>query len=76
MIGFVKKSAILAIVLFSTTFAYAGNLTPAPQGGSNMHPAPQGSKETAVAHANENGLASVMKDKEDSQKLRKLRPAK
>lgn len=74
MIGFVSKSAIFAIVLLTATFANAGNLRPAPQGGNTMHPAPQGSKDTAVAHANENGLASAT-EKEDKVKLRKLRPA-
>src|ERR1041384_6996617 len=61
MIGFVKKSAILAAILLSATFAYAGDLRPAPagQGGDNMHPAPQGSKETGMGHASENGGASV-----------------
>lgn len=77
MIGFVSKSAICAIVLLTATFANAGNLHPAPQGAATntMHPAPQGSPDTAVAHANDNGLTSVMKE-EDKVKLRKLRPAK
>ncbi len=74
MIGFVSKSAIFAMVLLTATFANAGNLRPAPQGGNTMHPAPQGSQDTAVAHANENGLDAVTK--EDKVKLRKLRPAK
>jgi hypothetical protein len=78
MIGFVKKSTILVAILLSATFAYAGDLRPAPggQSGDNMHPAPQGSKETGMEHANENGLASVMKEKEENDKLRKLHPAK
>lgn len=74
MIGFVSKSAIFAIVLLTASFANAGNLRPAPQGGNTMHPAPQG-KDTAVAHADENGLDSVTKEKEDKVQLRKLRPA-
>ena len=74
MIGFVRKSAICAIVLLTATFANAGNLHPAPQGATTMHPAPQGSQDTAVAHANDNGL-TLMKE-EDKVKLRKLRPAK
>ena len=74
MIGFVSKSAIFAIVLLTATFANAGNLRPAPQGGNTMHPAPQGSKATAELHANDNGLASAT-EKEDKVKLRKLRPA-
>ena len=70
MIGFVSKSAIFAMVLLTATFANAGDLRPAPQGANTMHPAPQGS-----AHANENGLDSVPKAKEDKVTLRKLRPA-
>jgi hypothetical protein len=73
MIGFVKKSTILVAILLSATFAYAGDLhqVPGGQDGDKIHPAPQGE-----AHANENGLPSVMKEKEDKEKLRKLRPAK
>lgn len=77
MIGFLKKSAILVTVLLSATFAYAGDLRPAPQGGNNMHPAPQGGKETALTHvANETAVSAISKEQEDKEKLRQLRPAK
>lgn len=75
MIGFVKRSTIVAIVLLSATFAYAGDLRPAPQGGNNLHPAPQGGKETALTHVtNQTAIDAITKEKED--KLRRLRPVK
>ncbi|HEV8645720.1 MAG TPA: hypothetical protein VGR01_09135 [Burkholderiales bacterium] len=79
MIGFVKSSTIIAILLLSATFAYAGDLRPAPSGGNNMHPAPQGSKDTAVEMVGQHAQSSaaieaVSKVQED--KLRRLRPVK
>lgn len=77
MIGFLKRSTILATILLSATFAYAGGLTPAPQGGNNLQPAPQDGKETALAHVtNETARAAISKEEGDKQQLRKLRPAK
>ena len=79
MSGFVKKSTILATVLLSATFAYAGDLRPAPQGGNNMHPAPQGPSDPALQNGNvtnETAIAAISKEKEDKLKLRRLRPAK
>jgi hypothetical protein len=75
MIGFAKKSTFIAILLFSATVAYAGDLRPAPQGGSNMHPAPQGSKDTALLHVtSQTAIDAINKENED--KLRRLRPVK
>jgi hypothetical protein len=80
MIGFVKSSTIIAVLLLSATFAYAGNdLKAVHEGGNNMHPAPQGSKDTAVEMVGQHAQSSaaieaVSKVQED--KLRRLRPVK
>lgn len=79
MIGFVKRPTIIAVLLLSATFAYAGDLRPAPSGGNNMHPAPQGSKDTAIEmvtlHAQSPAaLEAVTKERGD--KLRRLHPVK
>ena len=78
MIGFVKGSTIVAILLLSATFAYAGDLRPAPSGGGGITPAPQGSKDTAVQQVqnanNQTAAEAVSKEEED--RLRRLRPVK
>jgi hypothetical protein len=75
MIGFVKKSTFIAIVLLSASVAYAGDLRPAPSGGNSIHPDPLHGKDNAMTHAtNDTATAAISKEKED--KLRRLRPVK
>lgn len=75
MIGFVKSSTILAILLLAATVAYAGDLRPAPSGGNGIHPDPLHGKDNAVTHAtNDTATTAISKEKED--KLRRLRPVK
>lgn len=75
MIGFVKSSTILAILLLSATFAYAGDLRPAPSGGNGIHPDPLHGKDQALTNvSNPNAIEAISKEEED--KLRKLRPVK
>ena len=75
MIGFVKSSTILAVLLLSATFAYAGDLKAVHQGGTNVHPAPQHGKDQALTNVN-NTTAIEAISKEEEAKLRKLRPVK
>lgn len=75
MIGFVKKSTFIAIVLLSATVAYAGDLRPAPSGGNAIHPDPLHGKDNALQHVtNPTARDAISKEQED--KLRKLRPVK
>jgi hypothetical protein len=75
MIGLVKSSTLIAILLLSANLAYAGDLKAVHEGGNNMHPAPQSGKDTALTHVtNPTAREAISKEQED--KLRKLRPAK
>ncbi len=75
MIGFVKKSAFIAILLLSATFAYAGDLKPVHEGGNNVHPAPLHGNDNALQHVtNPTAREAISKEQED--KIRKLRPVK
>ena len=79
MIGFVKSSTIIAIVLLSATFAYAGDLKAVHEGGNNMHPVPQHGKVNALDHVtNDTARAAINEaiSREEADKLRKLRPVR
>lgn len=81
MIGFVKRSTIIAILLLSATFAYAGNdLKAVHESGTNMHPAPGHGQATALTHVTNptavEAIGEVGKEPKDKQQLRKLRPVK
>lgn len=76
MNGFVKSSTVIAILLLSATFAYAGDLKAVNQGGTNMHP---DGKSNALNHAtNDTARAAIGESmaREEADKLRKLRPVK
>lgn len=74
MIGFVKSSTIVAILLLSATFAYAGELKALPRGATNVHP---DGKSNALGHV-ENGTARAAIDeaidREEARKAGVLRP--
>ena len=81
MTGLIKRSMVVAAVMLTATFAYAGDLKPAPGGaggGNTMHPAPQGSKETGMTqreeNANENASFKSGNSDSDKDKVRRLRP--
>lgn len=76
MIGFVKRSTIIAILLMSANFAYAGDLKAVHQGGTNVHP---DGKANALNHAtNDTARAAIGEAmaREEADKLRRLRPVK
>jgi hypothetical protein len=75
MIGFVKSSTILAVLLLSATFAYAGDLKAVHGGGTNVHPAPLHGNDQALTNVS-NPTAIEAISKEEEAKLRKLRPVK
>lgn len=76
MIGFVKRSTILAILLLSATFAYAGDLKAVHGGGTSVHPAPQGSKETGKQMVSEHAQSTAAVEAVNKTKDGKLRPLK
>jgi hypothetical protein len=82
MIGFVKSSTIIAILLLSATFAYAGDLKAVNPGGTNMHPDGKSNALSHVPVANETARTAIgeaiarEEAIEEADKLRKLRPVK
>ena len=79
MIGFVKSSTVIAILLLSATFAYAaGDLHKAPSGGTNMHPDGKSNALSHVPVANETARAAIGEAiaREDAREAGVLRPAK
>lgn len=79
MIGFVRSSTIIAILLLSATFAYAGDLKAVTGGGNdNMHPAPGHGQATALTHVTNPKAIDAIGEvgKEEKDKIRKLRPVK
>ena len=78
MIGFVKSSTMIAILLMSATFAYAGDLKAVPAGGNNMHPAPGHGQATALNNVSNTKALDAIGEvgKEEKDKIRKLRPVK
>jgi hypothetical protein len=78
MIGFVKSSTIIAILLFSASVAFAAGDNLRPAGGNNMHPAPGHGQATALTHVTNpaavEAIGEVGKEtKDDKEKLRILR---
>jgi hypothetical protein len=81
MIGFVKSSTIIAILLLSATFAYAGNDLKAVNpgaGGTNMHPDGKSNALSHVPVANETARAAIEEAiaRKEVDKLRRLHPVK
>jgi hypothetical protein len=79
MIGFVKRSTIIAILLLSATFAYAGNdLKAVHESGTNMHPDGKSNALTHVPVANETARAAIGEAivREEARDARVLRPVK
>ena len=75
MIGFVKRSTIIAILLLSATFAYAGNdLKAVHESGTNMHPAPQGSKATGQEMVGEHAQSAAAEAAVNKTRDGQLRP--
>ena len=75
MIGLVKSSTLIAILLLSANLAYAGDLKAVHEGGSNVHPAPLHGNDNALQHV-ENTTARAAISKEQEDKIRRLRPVK
>ena len=76
MKGFIKTSTVVAALLLSATFAYAGDLKPVHEnnagGGVHQLPTPNAN---AIANANENAAFNPDRDPgSDKDKVRKLRP--
>lgn len=82
MIGFVKSSTIIAILLLSASFAYAGDLKAVTPGGTNMHPDGKSNALNHVPVANETARDAISEAiareeaREEADKLRRLRPVK
>jgi hypothetical protein len=78
MKGLMKTSMILAALVLSASFAYAGDLKPVHDnnagGGLHQMPTPNAN---AIANANENAAFNPDRDPgSDKDKVRKLRPVK
>lgn len=76
MKGLMKTSMILAALVLSASFAYAGDLKPVHGNGGDVKPLPTPNA-NAIANANENAAFNPDRDPgSDKDKVRKLRPVK